>query len=224
MYKIFTLTSEGLPTDLFEKYSSHLGNALKKFFSSYWPCNFCVRGAYCVNVKDRHSKGHQKESGKIIGIGPYEPDFDFEDYKDQWELQVKDRIASLQGENALNMQSSDKPSSVTTKESALSVHRLAISRFYGSLGTPGRPNHDPASRFTHHGTCLCCLMGLPQYSLPCGHIICFECAKLYGQLHKGGIRTFEKCPLHPNVVFPKIPWPLGMKPESAGVRILSLDG
>jgi hypothetical protein len=175
-------------------------------------------------VSRRHSKGHQKESGRIISVGPYEMDFNLKDYKAQWIHILKDRITSLQGESTSEMKPLDKSSLAATKESALSVHREAISKFYSSLGLPGKANHDPAGRFIHHGTCLCCLMGLPQYSLPCGHILCAECAELYGRQHEGGVRTFEKCPLHPHFVFPNFPWPLGMKPEPAGVRILSLDG
>lgn len=165
-------------------------------------------------MNNRHrSKGHQNESGAIIDVGSYQSNFSFERYNATWIQNLRNHIKELQ-DKYVHRAESDR--SMPEKDIALGIHKGAISSFYLSLGS--------ARRFTHHGTCLCCLMGFPQYSLPCGHVICLQCVKLYGQDHEGGYLTFESCPLHPDDVISSIPWPICLKPESAGVRILSLDG
>jgi hypothetical protein len=67
-------------------------------------------------------------------------------------------------------------------------------------------------------------MGMPEYPLPCGHVLCLQCVKSHGQEHEGAVLTFENCPLHPDEKLSSIPWPIHFKPAFAGVRILSLDG
>lgn len=211
------LNIKGLATDIFDTYLPFVNGALHDFCQLYWPCDFTNSKGRCINVSSRHVKGHQTQSGHIIGVGPYSSDFSFERYSAKWTRSLKRHITSLQGRNTSEAYSNAKTSfGAPDKSFALKVHGDAISTFYHSLGS--------ATQFTHHGTCLCCLMGLPQYSLPCGHILCVQCVKLYGREHEGGVRTFKSCPLHPHAMFPSVPWPIGLKPDAAGVRILSLDG
>jgi hypothetical protein len=70
-------------------------------------------------------------------------------------------------------------------------------------------------------TCFVCLGGRPQYGLPCGHIVCDNCAWRFGA--KSDIWTFDVhhcflCSLETSGVKIKA------KPPTATVRLLSIDG
>jgi hypothetical protein len=74
---------------------------------------------------------------------------------------------------------------------------------------------------------------MPEHPLPCAHVLCTPCVVTYSELDgKGkGIQSSDKhlirmdrCPLHPPHIRWTEPWFIKFKPDSAGVRILSLDG
>ncbi|KAI5796092.1 acyl transferase/acyl hydrolase/lysophospholipase, partial [Pyronema domesticum] len=71
-------------------------------------------------------------------------------------------------------------------------------------------------------TCLCCLSRYPERGLPCGHTICEKCIQIFGQKSNpyGHIFRISRCPLcgDSREVTAHI------KPPTAGVRLLSIDG
>jgi hypothetical protein len=93
----------------------------------------------------------------------------------------------------------------------------------------GRSMWEVSKRFSidtifSNRTCLTCLLRTPTNLLPCGHLICENCAL---NLHNGGadddsILTLPRCPLGCQWTVEQ--WSIRRKPLEAGVRILSLDG
>lgn len=73
-----------------------------------------------------------------------------------------------------------------------------------------------------HTMCFCCLTSCPQHTLYCGHIICQRCLEDYSFLSEDGFyRCLKSCPLcHKASVL----WKTKVRPPTAGLRILSLDG
>lgn len=71
-------------------------------------------------------------------------------------------------------------------------------------------------------TCLVCLSRTPQFALPCVHFLCETCVRIFGE---GGERetwnfwiyTCFLCGLKSDIT-------VKVKPDTAGVRILSIDG
>ena len=58
--------------EIIGRYCQHLQNAYNKFYSDYWPCGYRdKRGRPCVNVLNKHHKGHQLADGKIADTGAY---------------------------------------------------------------------------------------------------------------------------------------------------------
>ncbi|KAF5534140.1 calcium-independent phospholipase A2, partial [Fusarium phyllophilum] len=79
---------------------------------------------------------------------------------------------------------------------------------------------------TTQRTCLACLSNTPTNMLPCKpkqHGICEECIKRYNP-GVGEVSTIRinACPL--GCLFTTTPWTIRVKPETAGARILALDG
>ena len=72
-------------------------------------------------------------------------------------------------------------------------------------------------------SCLCCLSRSPERGLPCGHILCVRCIQTFGQRisPEQYIYSMPTCPLCGNET---TSFRAHMKPPTAGVRLLSIDG
>ena len=75
-------------------------NALDEFCAMFWPCTFSSRGNRCVNAQVSHQKGHQNKKGKIIGTGPYESDFTWELFADDWLHHLQGYLTEFQENGA----------------------------------------------------------------------------------------------------------------------------
>lgn len=79
----------------------------------------------------------------------------------------------------------------------------------------------PWGKFQSNQTCLPCLRRKPEYVLSCGHSVCDTCVRIFGCPVLGSEYTYElkSCPLCSSG------WlTVALKPPTAGVRILSIDG
>jgi hypothetical protein len=198
------------------QYIDHCDSALDDFCAIFWPCSFISRkGERCVNVKERHIKGHQNLRGNVIGSGSYESDFTFEDFCEDWAAHVKHYLTAIQEDLESQMTKSRTADEVrvTTK-----LHHGNLTNFYYHNGG--------ARKFVSHVTCFCCLRELAEHPLPCGHVICTPCVKGYGKPHEelSGSYTVPTCPLHDFEAVFSTPVEVYLKPPLAGLRILSLDG
>ncbi|KAJ8114147.1 hypothetical protein OPT61_g3904 [Boeremia exigua] len=198
------------------QYMDPCDTALDDFCAIFWPCSFVSRrGERCVNVKERHAKGHQNLRGSVIASGLYESSFTFDNFCEYWYRWLKHNLTKFQDEFDTQMA---RPKSADPVEVTTKIHHANVTSFYYHM----RGAHN----FYSHTTCFCCLRELAEHPLPCGHVLCTACIKGYGKPHEelSGSFTIAACPLHDfEAVFSR-PAEIYFKPPLAGLRILSLDG
>jgi hypothetical protein len=188
--------------------------ALKEFSSSHWPCEYQGKKIRrCVNTKLTHGKGHQDASGKVVPRGVYMSTFSPENYAIRWMSLLKKHLRELQ--DKLDREERQIPGGDFQTLHA-NQHKDVLYNFYKRIGG--------ASKYIKHATCLCCLMRAPEFPLACGHVLCSKCAMAFGRQENNSI-IMTSCPLHVEETrWAAQPWKIRLKPEFAGVRILSLDG
>jgi hypothetical protein len=198
------------------QYIDHCDSSLDDFCAIFWPCSFMSRkGERCVNVKERHVKGHQNQRGTVIGSGCYESSFTFDTFCDDWFDHLKHYLTKFQGELESQMTKFRIADEVAV---TTALHLANVTSFYYHNGG--------ARKFVSHATCFCCLRELAEHPLPCGHVLCTACVKGYGKPHEelSGSFTITSCPLHNYEAVFSTPLEVYFKPPLAGLRILSLDG
>lgn len=190
--------------------------ALEDFCAIFCPCTFSNKQGQCVNVHDRHAKGHQNDRGRIIGTGSFQSDFTWDSFSEDWRTLLLDHLTDFQNKVETVM----TVTMVNELDAITDLHGHNAGTFYQRLGG--------ASRFSSHSACFCCLREMAEHPLPCGHVLCSACIKHYGQKHTGisGMFSLNSCPVHAHGDSDKFsaPWKVYFKPPLAGVRILSLDG
>jgi hypothetical protein len=224
---------------IFPEYIEHLNFALQEFCDHHWPCEFTAFGigyptwlqhfdaitahrnvkyltkrSKCVNVRSGHgAKGHQTSSGGIFASGQYVSKFTFEDYSTQFQESVFFRLQHLMSALAEGVAKGHDSLAVAHK-----IHEEQTLRpFYKHL--------ENSHRLYSNTICLSCLFERPEHALPCGHILCTSCVKAYGKVRAANLVEAHQCPLESNPTkrrFP--PFSIFLKPESAGSRVLVLDG
>lgn len=216
-------------------YINHLDDALRTFCDHHLPCMFSNdRGkkTRCVNVRVGHqSKGHQSKDGKVFAAGDYESTFSFEAYKNKFRNDVYILLVVSQRELASRGQQG-----VSEKSEAARIHRdFVLTHFFTRFTTTAQNSHLQSAfdGFLHSQTaCFCCLFGQAEVPLPCGHIICTACLTTYGRARGDAEYELDGCPFGPQVharlglrcSTSTSSWRIQLKPQSAGVRILTLDG
>jgi len=169
----------------------------------------------CVNVRSGHgSKGHQLKDGRVFAVGGYLSDFSFKSYRKEFQNKVYFRLQDL-----LKLLADCTNKGEIRNIAAARIHRDdALSLFYGN-GTK-----EDARAFQSHSVCFCCLFETPEHALPCGHVLCTPCVKSYGRVKSNNLIEMHECPLEINTPGRCLSLTLCLKPEAAGVRILTLDG
>ena len=167
----------------------------------------------CVNVRSCHSaKGHQLKDGRVFAHGEYVSKFSFENNRDEFRAGVYFRLQHL-----LDRLTSSVTQGESQHEAAHRIHRDDIlSVFYQS--SDNRP-----VKFHIHDVCPSCLFKPPEHALSCGHILCTACVKAYGRIKDNTRVEMLECPLEANSYGRCLPRTIYIKPETAGVRVLSLD-
>ncbi|KAA8902468.1 hypothetical protein FN846DRAFT_955469 [Sphaerosporella brunnea] len=198
---------------ILEEYEMLCVTAVQTFYEGHWPCRFTDNNRRCVNVANKHPKGHQLSSGKIITVGEYqhEPkelkttgqDFFAEvasSYKQLWAKLIALNDADNKGV---------RPAAVENQRDILSrdVYQAIFNGQSGALAS--------------HTTCFSCFFHTPVHVLRCGHVICDTCMDDFSEMI-GLKRTLRNCPLcggqrNLTGIYNK-------EPRQASPRILSLDG
>jgi hypothetical protein len=95
---------------------------------------------------------------------------------------------------------------------AAGLHRRLLARLHGGW-----------AKVRSDDTCLVCLRRRPQHRLPCGHCLCDNCPRIFGQRsrHDPWLFTVRSCFLC-GLATPGVE--VRYLPENAGVRVLTLDG
>ena len=170
----------------------------------------------CVNVKSGHgSKGHQTANGNIIAVGEYMSRWNYETLHEEFINNSYYRLEELLERLKRNKAPGDDEMQV-----AADIHRDDVMTwFYSHVAGDGK-----SQGYVSHSVCFCCLSEPPEHSLPCGHVLCTPCVKTYGWHHSKTEVDMQKCPLDIRAARAYQPWRIHFKPESAGVRILTLDG
>ena len=223
---------------IFPEYLSHLDTALEEFCDRHWPCEFVLCGAeyplllrhldgitahrnlqyvvkqsHCVNVRAGHgSKGHQTKAGTVFAVGDYHSEFTFESYQAEFQNAVYFKLHELMKDLEERTRQGE-PHEAT----AAAMHRDGtLASFYGKDSNP--------SLVQSHSVCLCCLFERPEHVLPCGHILCTACVKSYGKAKSNTLVEIPDCPIEAATPGRVKPCTVYLRPESAGSRVLSLDG
>lgn len=204
---------KGPAEQLLERYyMDYCDYALDDFCALFWPCSFSNKNGRCCNVKEGHTKGHQNEKGKIISGGQYYSYFSWDSFENEWMHLLQAKVQHMQ--TALQLEMVNQPQA-SENLLASRLHHRYMNQFYLQLGG--------ANHFKSHSACFCCLREMPEHPLPCGHVLCSPCIKEYGRPDRGVIYV-DTCPLHEMDTMFTAPWIIQLKPELAGVRVLSLDG
>lgn len=216
--KLSTHQIPGTAPDIFPLYLAHLDAALENFCDGHWPCEYvqAVTGLRCVNVKSGHGqKGHQTDTGKIIAVGEYTSRWTYETLHDEFISNSYYRLEEL-----LELLKRKKMPGDDEMQVAAEIHRDdVLTWFYSHVAGDNNPQG-----YNSHSVCFCCLSEPPEHSLPCGHVLCTPCVKTYGRQHSKTEVDIQRCPLDILPARAYQPWRIHFKPESAGVRVLTLDG
>lgn len=201
---------------VFPNYLGHCDDALEDFCDRFWPCEFRNGDGACVNVKAGHqtTKGHQRRDGRVIGRGNYQSDFSTDRFRPTFRDMIYNNLQQLLEKLG---QKRDPKSPTTEAQDAALIHSdLILKPFFRHLGG--------AKSFQSNSICFCCLMALPEHPLPCGHVLCTSCVRSYRSDSGKCLIEMTSCPLELNEEHFEVPCQIVLKPATAGVRILTLDG
>jgi len=209
------------------RYGIHFRAAMKEFWDNFWPCGYIdTKGGYCVNVKTKHHKGHQINSGKSVAGGSYRSG-DGDSIRDICEQSVK----SVSDEYTKLLQRLDQ-TAIRSSAAAIRAEILTDQRYFKTWRprpnvTLGAGNPDSETALNHY-TCFGCLFSVPILALPCGHVLCDTCVQDFSlpDKQRQWVRTVKYCPLcgKDEKLYPAPPWTICNEPKQAAPRVLSLDG
>lgn len=202
----------GLAGPVFKQYIDHFDETLDDFCEKIWPCEFVSSKGRCVNVRAGHTqKGHQLSRGQILAAGDYVSHFTAETYRQEFRSHIFTNLQEL-----LSSLTTLTGNSGAEHEAASKLHEsMILGPFYRHVGG--------AENFVSHSACLSCLVLPAQHCLPCGHVVCTQCAKDFGTPRGQNQVEMKFCPLHKDETL-DLRQMVMLKPDNAGVRVLSLDG
>ncbi|KAH7382108.1 hypothetical protein BKA64DRAFT_713345 [Cadophora sp. MPI-SDFR-AT-0126] len=210
--RVASITTQSTITD---KYLREFRQALEKFRDSSWRCEATDDGRRCLNYWIGHEKGHQFSRQRIRrqASSPSEPQ-----RLDRFggpRLLVGEFKCSLKPEDVLNATYSE-------------IQRLRAAECLVEDTVPLVAKASGVIKINGNQTCFTCLSACPEYILPCAqvqHAICEDCAYRFSYDRGRSQCTLflKSCPLGCQFRNGK-PWQIRLKPPTAGVRMLSLDG
>lgn len=189
-------------------------DAIEDFCDRHWPCEFHSSEGRCSNVKSGHSaKGHQLRNGISFGSGPYRSRLSAEFFGDTWKCKIHHHLELLLGRLHETKDDYEPEELVASR-----IHKKFVL-------TPFFQHVKSSENYVSHSTCFSCLIAPPEHMLPCSHVICTPCLQAYGVAKGRVLVEVTSCPLwHERPMTWNKQWQIILKPLSAGVRVLSLDG
>jgi len=217
--------AKGLAEDIFPHYVGQLREACTLLYNDHWPCEFSTpNGTRCVNLVNRHSaKGHQAPNGSVIGIGEHECLTPLKKLVDDFTRTVYFCLSDL-------LSNLDKihprGDGLSRTEAAAGVHRnMVLSSFVSHIAIKsGKSNQEASHTLLHsHTACFCCLFEQAENCLPCGHVVCTSCIRIYGKGPDNNVGIMG-CPFERSDNRWNGSHFIRLQPRTAGVRVMSLDG
>lgn len=187
-------------------------SGVQRFFEKYQQCQFKSGTGSCVLLSDFHQNIHQDSNGKEVGLGGFE--------LGQLEHLVQQVIQQIRIQFAQQYRQACDYSEGNIRRPRPSVQEVTTCRT-----TVLATLQDGWDKIHSYKSCFTCLRSLPDHVLPCGHALCEACVFDFSLPPKNGSVTelsFETCVLCGESWQP--PQLIQLKPECAGVRILTLDG
>ena len=147
-------------------------------------------------------------------MGEYFSEFSFAEHQKQFQYDVFFRLDQLLSRIRERQEETRMPED----QAAAEIHCHTVMKNFYAHTMRGRPD-----TYISHTACFCCLFESPEHGLPCGHVLCTRCLKAFGSSRKKNVIEIGRCPIDGEGFSHGI-WTVVLKPETAGVRILTLDG
>jgi hypothetical protein len=214
---------------MLKRYQRFCTTAQSEFYDQKWPCEAMDKyHNRCVNLKSTHdSKNHQNSKGKIFSAT--DPNYRLE-FKSSFETPEDKKLAEesfLEAikkslERCIKTNYKQRTRAKETREDHITIREIAADIHMSTFGALRRTTCNGISVFVSHRSCFCCLTSIPAHKLFCGHVICQACLEDYSS--KGDhfcCLVLRACPL---CASNRGPSKFEIKPPTAGLRILCLDG
>lgn len=140
----------------------------------------------CANVRSGHAaKGHQLSDGRVFARGSYQSSFFYETNRKE----ILDDIF-MSFHQFMSKLSQMVRQDINQLTAASIIHRDdALAAYY-----PYNEDSELGGmRYTSF--CICCLFGIPEALMPCGHMLCRECIQVYGRKKGQILIDVLECPL-----------------------------
>jgi ferredoxin len=186
---------------IIESYLRDCSQGLEKFRETKWRCEMRRNQLRCRNYWDGHEKGHQ-----FVAPGQT-------DSEQNTALLVGGFLCTWEPERVMK--------AIYAEICRQRSEEIAI--IFPKVAESSGVRYVRSNR-----TCFTCLSECPVYILPCEHVqhtICTTCATRFNHDIGRSQATLclQRCPLGCNFREGR-PWHSRIKPPTAGVRVLSLDG
>ncbi|RPA77551.1 hypothetical protein BJ508DRAFT_417003 [Ascobolus immersus RN42] len=212
-------------------YLGHIARAIEEFHQVHYPCSFELRSKRrtggkvdvkrCVNVRARHSKGHQSSNGKIIG--PNNAEFGSKLSQGDFQQLFENNFSCIYAILVNMLREIQTPDRRLVAGVVPDEAQRAAVLHQSEIFVPF---------FTKHKTlkssrlCFICLAEVSRYSLRCQHSICELCLKTFGTTVDCVYYRLSSCPFcsstpRDNVT---VPYNFSVTITEASPCILSLDG
>ncbi|KAF8248857.1 FabD/lysophospholipase-like protein [Wilcoxina mikolae CBS 423.85] len=213
---------------IFNHYKVFCTTAQESFYTKHWPCEeLNKRRVRCVNVSSGHEKGHQGPDGKLFKTGEFVSAFNShkEEQTSDFLEDIKAHLKNLVELKVERLTELNGNEDVDEEREVSDIHLRQTLMKYTRYWSR-RSKHDDHEPLASHTTCFSCLMSVPIHTLCCGHVICERCVLSYSpKTTPNHLRRVDFCPLCCNINNPwPSAWEIIIKPPTAGLRILSLDG
>jgi len=201
-------------------------------------------GEKCVNTKTGHALGHQTSSGEFLKSGLFvETLFDAKRFANTVRGVLHTTMQAINAREPANRQewrrhAADKQRIDLEKLRALggyprhdaipSTEATGARSLVAAMRTILSPRDNSQTDLLNTSVCYGCLLGRPEYSLPCEHAICLTCVEDFDQTEGWarypGVVTHKECIICSASAGKGWPYRTSVRPDLAGLRVLSLDG
>lgn len=214
-----------IPSVVFSKEIRDLcGRAVSQFLDRTAQCAFVNKadGQRCVNTKMGHAQGHQNGMGRLLQSGQFvNGEFDSQAFLVTVETAVNLVMCDIDSQAPSNRRD--------WRRHAAQAHRENLVQLRLANGFPWKKSvREMVNDFGRNArVCYGCFFGRPEYRLPCGHAICVACVEDFDDTPKAakypGLFSHWSCAV---CAATGHGWPhrMRVKPDLAGVRVMSLDG